>query len=143
VHHFKEEDMSKDAVMAIINRVRQDGTEVEVYSDAFLVTEPSISDPEASLRSLASTYLFTEDGLKSLKHSCEDFNWGDLIQEAPNALFEKYGFFSPEKAKELDLTLTGTVTIQVDQDEHLFEVEHLDALEKFMQKQNSSIKRSG
>lgn len=74
-------------------------------------------NPEEEFRGVISEYLQTEDGERAIEHTCNDFNWGDAMQDVPLSLYEKRGLYAVGSRK--NITISDIVEIVVDQDEVL------------------------
>lgn len=124
--------------IVVLNRVRHEGLETEIYTDVFVVDPNSGSKDlwvvtpqsfEQRLRGIANEFLSTDKGLDALEASCQDFNWGDLIQDTPDKFFYDHGIWPVSSFPDMKVgVIRGAFTVEVDQDEYLFSDEHVEAL---------------
>lgn len=97
--------------MKIINLIRERCCENEVWVDTF-VAEDWVAEPENELREAVKEFLQTKEGLKSIKDTCGDYNWGDFMMDLPEEILKKHGLCM--QYSELE-----TTDIKVNQDEIL------------------------
>lgn len=49
-------------------------------------------DIMTAVKNACREFIATPAGKNVFEHNCESFNWGDLINEVPEAICEKHGF---------------------------------------------------
>lgn len=60
-----------------------------------IITDTAHKIPEfakTAVKNACREFIETPAGKHVFEHNCENFNWGDLINEVPEAICEKHGF---------------------------------------------------
>lgn len=99
----------------IIVLIRERDWENTRWSNYFAVKDAE--NPEQSFRDAIAEFLSTKEGVEAIKHSCEDFNWGDAVNKIPCEILQKYGI--REIADDEPFTVKQLTEIVVNQDEVL------------------------
>ena len=110
----------------LVRLTRERRSESRSWTDEFLA-DASVKNPEDALRQAVADYLKTVEGREAVVESCEDFNWGDAIQEVPDAFWNRHGLHFLYNDKQQQRLITGeTIEIIVNQDELLFDDDLFD-----------------
>lgn len=102
-------------------RIRRDGIETEIWNDSFRVKTDKPLDDQTLLNKLrfcVKRYLQTDDGYEAIESTCNDFNWGDAIQEIPNEFWSQFGIHIVT-LNDAPFHCCGGTAILVNQDEVL------------------------
>lgn len=72
--------------------IRERLSEDERWIDEFWID--SSNTPSVELfKAAVEEYLRTEDGIKNIEDTCEDFNWGDAVMYIPSEAWNKHGIY--------------------------------------------------
>ena len=68
--------------------------EPETGTGIAIVFEAAVEvDLKAAVKAAVQEFIQTEAGQKVYQQNCEAFNWGDLVNELPEELCVKHGFY--------------------------------------------------
>ena len=132
MEYGKDQSINKDLrSVSYVTLVRERPCENEQWADSFWVDAKVV--PTVDLfREAVQFYLGTGDGLRDIKMTCEDFNWGDAIQCIPDFYWNTYGIYPADPSRspaEMGLSPTANynpITFVVNQDEVLIPDSYFD-----------------
>ena len=125
-----------------ISIIRERYSEHEAWSDDFWV-DASLTPSVALFKTAIEDYLRTEDGMRDIKATCEDFNWGDAMVYVPIETWNKHGIYPLDPNRdphELGLSPTTSLNYQsflVNQDEIL--IPDYDAYYEWQREEEGTI----
>lgn len=102
-------------------RIRHDGMDTSIWTDSFCITAPLQTDSNgflALLKHAVKAFLETDAGKDAIDRSCNDFNWGDAVQEIPSEFWAQYNI-RPIYKNDAPFLCSGAEAILVNQDEVL------------------------
>lgn len=102
--------------------IRERDWEIKKWSDLFIISNSA--NPEQSFRDAIKDYLLTEEGIKLIKQTSEDFNWGDAIMYIPERVWNKFGIKSISEGE--NTAISNPITLIVEQDEVLIPEEYYE-----------------
>ena len=88
---------------------RHDGRRTHTIVYTFDVPDANF-DLEAAIKSAATDYAKTEDGMELYEHNHNEINYGDFSMYVPNEFCEKHGF------KKVDTELLPDIHVNFDED---------------------------
>lgn len=122
-----------------VSLIRERYSEREIWSSDYWVDAAKTPSKEL-FQEAVEAYLLTPDGQEAVKHTCNDFNWGDAEVYVPCEIWNQFGIYPFDYSRppeEMGLTPTSSANmtkIQVDQDEVLIPYDYLDRLDELVEK---------
>lgn len=110
----------KEYVVTLV-RIRREGLNLETWTDVFCITAPEQTDSHgflALLKNAVKAFLSTAMGQEAIERTCNDFNWGDVIQEIPDTFWMRYNI-RPINQNTPPFSIGGAEAVLVNQDEVL------------------------
>lgn len=111
---------TKSISNVILNRIRCEGMDVDVYNDQFYIVEKKSMVDENYVNKLiyqtTQEYMATIDGQREWEECCHDFNYGDWAHSIPTDILESHGIFFRLPDELLGMPIGATISVTVNQD---------------------------
>ena len=110
----------KNYIVTLV-RIRREGLDLDTWTDCFCITTPKQTDSEGFLvlmKSAVKAFLSTGMGKEAIERTCNDFNWGDAMQEIPDAFWMRHNI-RPIYQNTAPFSFNGAEAVLVNQDEVL------------------------